>query len=418
MIDGILLVIGAAIVIVAASAAAAVGAVGRARLREIAGGSGRGARAVLDFVAQPRRTAEAALVASQIGLVVAASVVAQACSTRIPWPWAWIPASLLLALLLGWARLWVRQAARRHAERAALLLVLPLRLFDATLRPVAVLAAGASRAVLALCGVQARDAFAPRPTGEPAVDAAPVRFVGSSTAPGEVLQQVLDFGGTPIVEVMVPRTEVVGVEVGTSVRDAVARIREHRFSRMPVYREDLDHTVGMIHQFDLFRARGPEQPVEALMRPIPFVPETKLCDDLLREMQQSGQGMAVVLDEFGGTAGVVTLEDLLEQLVGELGEGEGDRAVLRPIDDRTAVADGRVSIDEINEALHLDLPEGDYETLAGFVLDRLGRIPHRGEVVSDGNVRIEVLNADRRRIRILRVERTEGGDHSEERESR
>src|SRR5262249_47894588 len=113
MIDAILLAIGAAIVLLVAAAAAAVGAVGRARLREIAGGTGRGTRAVLEFVAQPGRTAETAMVAGDIGWVIAASVVAQASSTRTPWPWAWMPASLLLALLLGWARLGVRQAARR-----------------------------------------------------------------------------------------------------------------------------------------------------------------------------------------------------------------------------------------------------------------------------------------------------------------
>jgi CBS domain containing-hemolysin-like protein len=408
MIAWLLVLAGVVVAAGLGAAQTAIASASRARLKAPVAGGGRGAWASLGLLAEPRRVAEASVVGSALGLVVASAVTAAWSAHAFPGDVAWIVAGVALALVIGTARGLAMRWAHGHAERAVPWLLGPLTAADAVTRPVTELAQGAARALLALVGVRAAaDPFAPprRGSHEPPPQSAP-------PGPAEMLQQVLDFGDTTLAEAMVPRTDVVGVEVGTPVREVVARIRQHRFSRLPVYREDLDHIVGLVHQFDLFRAHHPQQAVDELMRPIQFVPESKMCDDMLREMQQSGQGMAVVLDEFGGTSGIVTAEDLLEELVGELGEEEGERLTLRRVDERTAVADGAVRVDEANEALGLEIPEGDYETLAGYVLERLGRIPRRGEVVAEAGYRIEVLAADRRRIRSLRIERTGGGPAS------
>jgi CBS domain containing-hemolysin-like protein len=394
------------VLVVCARAEGAFALLNRARLRQLSGGPNRREQAVLELLAPSEGVIDDARVGVLAGAVVCASLATGWSARALPGTWGWLVGGFLAATLLAWLRLLGRAWGRRDAERSALELAGPMRLLGRLLGPLGELAHSAARALLALMGVRTeRGAIhLGRPVLEELADRTEAEGAARADA-GQVLQQVLDFGETTVEEVMIPRTEVVAVEVGTPVRAVVARIREHRFSRLPVYREDLDHIVGLVHQFDLFRARGPEQPVEELMRPANFVPESKKCDDLLREMQQSGLGMVVVLDEFGGTAGIVSLEDLLEELVGELGEEEAQRVTLRRVEAHAVVADGWVPIADLNEALGLDLPEGEYETLAGFVLEQLGRVPHRGEIVTGPHYRIEVLSADRRRIRSLRVER-------------
>jgi CBS domain containing-hemolysin-like protein len=224
---------------------------------------------------------------------------------------------------------------------------------------------------------------------------------------GRILSRVMDFGETTVGEAMRPRTDVVAVEVGTSVRDVIGLVREKGLTRIPVYRDDLDQVVGIVHLFDLFRAPHPDLPIDGLLRPVDFVPEAKPCDELLREMRARRRAIAVVVDEYGGTAGLVTLEDLVEELVGDIrGEEEAMTAPIRPLEGagRWAV-DGSVRVDDLNEALDLELPEGDYETVAGLFLERFGHVPQPGDTVQVGPIRLEVLAADARRIGALSVTR-------------
>jgi putative hemolysin len=214
----------------------------------------------------------------------------------------------------------------------------------------------------------------------------------------------MDFGETTVGEAMRPRTEVVAVELGTTVRDVILVVREKGFTRIPVYRDDLDQVVGIVHLFDLFRAPSPDLPIDGLLRPVDFVPEAKPCDELLREMRARRRAVAIVVDEYGGTAGLVTLEDLVEELVGDIrGEEEAMSAPIRPLEGGRSAVDGSVRIVDVNEALDLELPEGDYETVAGLFLDRFGRIPRAGDSVQVGPVRLEVLAADARRIHAVAV---------------
>jgi putative hemolysin len=216
----------------------------------------------------------------------------------------------------------------------------------------------------------------------------------------------MDFGEVAVGQAMRPRTEIVAVELGTTVRDVIAIVRQKGFTRLPVYRDDLDQVVGIVHLFDLFRAPSPDLPVDGLLRPVDFVPEAKPCDELLREMRARRRAIAIVVDEYGGTAGLVTIEDLVEELVGDIrGEEEAATAAIRPLDGGRHAVDGTARIVDVNEALGLDLPEGDYETVAGLFLDRAGRIPAPGDTVQAGGVRLEVLAADARRIRTIAVGR-------------
>ncbi|MCK4602564.1 MAG: HlyC/CorC family transporter, partial [Phycisphaerae bacterium] len=217
------------------------------------------------------------------------------------------------------------------------------------------------------------------------------------------------FGETQAGEIMTPRTDIFALPVETPREKAAERIVRAGHSRVPVYEGDLDNIIGVLYAKDLLAPTDPPQQahLREIMRKPYFVPETKVLDDLLREFKARKVHIAVVLDEYGGTAGLVTIEDLLEEIVGEISD-EYDADAVAPmnrIDSRTAEVDGRLYIDDLNDAMNLAIPEDeDYDTVAGFVFSELGYIPAVGEEVSSHGAKFTVLAADERKITRLRVE--------------
>jgi putative hemolysin len=224
-----------------------------------------------------------------------------------------------------------------------------------------------------------------------------------------LLDRVFHFGDRRIHEVMVPRTEVIWLARGASVRDFYNVFAEHPHSRFPVYDENPDSVLGVVGIKDVLRAvaegdMGEDSAVEAVMRPAYFVPETKLAGELFRELQASNIQMAIAVDEYGGTAGIVTLEQLLEEMVGNVGdELHPPEKEITEVDPQTLHVDGSLSIEEARDELGIDIPEGDYDTIAGFVLSRLGHIPEEGESVPIDSHRITVIEMAGQKIEVLRV---------------
>ena len=227
-----------------------------------------------------------------------------------------------------------------------------------------------------------------------------------------LLEKVFRFGDQRVTEIMTPRPQINWVQEGATLEQFLAIYSEHRHTRFPVYAGTTENVIGLISIKDLLSAigenhLGPEDSVTSLTRPAMFVPETKLVRDTFGEMQLSGQGMVITIDEFGGIAGLVTLEQLLEVIVGDVAE-EGD-ALKEPysrIRDDLFRLDGRLSIAEINEELDFDLPEGEYVTVAGFILDRLGRVPEAGDAVQYGNLTLTVRAMDGVRIGLIDVQKS------------
>jgi len=226
----------------------------------------------------------------------------------------------------------------------------------------------------------------------------------------EMIRSVMFLDETSVGEIMTPRTDVTGIDVEAdydSVRDL---IRDDGHSRYPVYEDSLDNVVGMLYAKDMLNAEREEFSTRAVMRPVTFVPETKDLASLLREFQNNRVHIAIVLDEYGGTAGLVTFEDILEELVGEIAD-EHERppeSSIKRIDPCTYEIDARVRVEEINEDLNMNLPDDDaYDTVGGFVLSKLGRIPAKHEALVEGDIRIEVLDADQRSINRLQITRLE-----------
>jgi putative hemolysin len=220
----------------------------------------------------------------------------------------------------------------------------------------------------------------------------------------EMIDKIFDLGETAVREVMVPLVDVAALSETATPADAIRLIQERGFSRIPVYTDRVFNIVGVVTAMDLLR-RGVEAPdLRSLMRPATYVPETKRIDDLLREMQKSRVQLAVVVDEYGGAVGIVTVEDIVEEVVGEIRD-EHDRTpdTIERLPDGSYRVAGRAGIDEVNEALEWDLPKGDFETVAGLVLATLHRIPLVGEVFRVGRYTVTVLEADKRRVLAARV---------------
>lgn len=233
-----------------------------------------------------------------------------------------------------------------------------------------------------------------------------LRWIQGRTAEDEaeeVLATLQEFGESVVEEVMVPRGDVAGLPAEATVAEALALVREEGFSRYPVYRESMDNVVGVLHVFDLLEA-DPRERVSALARPPLITTETKPVAELLGELQHSYNQMAVVADEFGGTAGVVTVEDLIEELVGEIrDETDEDEAPLKPLEPGVFWVDGSMRVEDLNEALELELREGEYDTVAGLILERLERIPRAGERIRENGVWFEVVAAEPHRINAVRM---------------
>jgi putative hemolysin len=226
----------------------------------------------------------------------------------------------------------------------------------------------------------------------------------------ELIHSIIDFGDAVVREVMVPRPDMVALDAGTTVSVALQAALDAGYSRMPVYRRNIDDIVGIAYAKDLMRAEqtglGGEE-VGAHVRQAYFVPETKRLSGLLSEMQEAKFHMAMVVDEYGGTAGLVTLEDLIEELVGEIvDEFDVEEPPVERLPDGSVVVTGRMAVDEAAELLDAELPQGGWDTVGGLVLDLAGRVPREGEAVEVDGLRLTAERVQGRRIGRVRIERT------------
>lgn len=233
---------------------------------------------------------------------------------------------------------------------------------------------------------------------------------------GRLIRHVVEFHDAVVREVMSPRTEIVAVPSSATMADLRDLMAEKRHSRLPVFKDQIDDIVGVVHLKDLLdalRSSDPGEPIAPLIRDAFFVPESKQVADLLREFQSRKTQIAVVIDEYGGTAGVVTVEDLLEEIVGEIQEEQDQEepGLSREGDGRYLVR-GAATVDDLNEAMGTDFPSEGFETVAGLIYNELGRIPRAGEIVEVGSLRLEILKADSRRILLVRASRPAGAESS------
>jgi len=226
----------------------------------------------------------------------------------------------------------------------------------------------------------------------------------ASMSERHVVRRLLNFAATSVGEVMVPLSMIYAVRDDAPVSAAIDIVHTQAFSRLPVYHDRMFNIVGIIHAFDLLAQEQLDQPVSKIMRPPLYVPQTKRARDLLSQLQKLGINMAVVVDEHGGAVGIVTVEDLLEEIVGEI-EDEYDvrEEPCERLSDRLFRVEAKTEVIHLNERFGWGLPTGDYETIGGLIITRLGRIPKKGERIDLGGVSLQVADADARRVKQVLV---------------
>jgi CBS domain containing-hemolysin-like protein len=234
----------------------------------------------------------------------------------------------------------------------------------------------------------------------------------------EMVQGVLELKDTTAYSIMIPRTEVVSTPLGLTLTEAIELVCGCGHTRIPVYRNTIDEVVGILHAKDLLRLWGKDPdykiPLDFLRKPH-FVSHNQKASDVLRELKEKKTHLAIVTDEYGGTAGIITTEDIIEEIVGEImDEHDSERPLLTVIDENTLTVDARLEVEKLEEHFDMILPEGDYESVGGLVIHLLGRIPKVNEKVNFKDLEMTVQSADSRKIgKILITRRPPAGSHLE-----
>ena len=387
----------------------------RTRINELVDDGNRRARLVQRLIADPPRF----IAAMQLGVTLSSlgiGALGEPALRRVFDPIAATGLAIAFAFLIITflhvviGELVPKGAALGHSDRVALAVATPVRAFFLTLHPLIWVLQRSTDFVLRVLNLEPPDDVGVHSEAELKM------LLDVSSEAGEIeqderemLYKVFDFADKEASDVMVPRPEVVAVSADLPPEDCLKAVLESPFTRYPVYRESLDEIIGILHVRDLFNAlneRGmTEVKVADLVRPAQIVPETKDVAALLKEFRRTNQHMAIVVDEYGAMEGIVTLEDLLEEIVGEI-EDEFDLPdeSIERIDERTIRIDGTFPIDDFNEQFKTDLPIEDYHTMAGFVFGLLGRAPESGDRVHQDGLHFEVLETDGSRIERLQVE--------------
>ncbi len=230
---------------------------------------------------------------------------------------------------------------------------------------------------------------------------------------GEMIQSILEFRDTIVREVMIPRTEMVAIKIESSIQEILEVTERYGHTRIPVYSGDPDNIIGILNVKDLLRFWSKdinEKDILSILRKPYYIPETKNTQMLLHELKQNKYHMAIVIDEYGGTSGLVTLEDLIEEIVGEIhDEHDSPEEPIKELSDGYYLIDGRTEIEDIERHFDVNLPEGKYETLGGFILHEIKRIPATGELITAGVFEIIIDSSDERSIKKVKIRKINGG---------
>jgi putative hemolysin len=398
--------VSALILFLSSTAQAALVYIDRARLRHMLEEGTPRASALTRLLDEPSSSLSTILFVHTVALGAAAAMAfwldSEIWQTVAPWLAIVLAVVELLVLLL--VQFLGRVLALARPERVALTFVRPVELLNRLLFVVLVPLQALEHGMRRLVGVQ---------RGLTPADAEDrLRHLVEGNADleedeREMIASVIELGEQPVREVMVPRIDIVAAPASSTVRDVLDRIVESGHSRIPIFDNTIDNITGVVYAKDLLRfLRDGSQaaPVQPLAREPSYVPETKKVDELLHEMQLSRVHVAIVVDEYGGTAGLITIEDLIEEIVGEIrDEYDVEEAMIEEVSDREALFDARVSIRDVNDTLDLDLEDEDFDTLGGLLYHELGKVPNVGDEVRVDGAVVTVLSTTGRRVRKVRV---------------
>ncbi len=308
---------------------------------------------------------------------------------------------IMSPLILLFGEVVPKTVFRYHAVTVTHYIIYPFRVISALFFPFVVVLSGVTRLFIRTFGLD-RSQLNPYTTREDLENYLSMWHINGrlKSAEKKMVERIFDFAETCARDIMVPLINISAVEQSEGIDTAIEAVQSGGHSRIPVYDDEAYNIVGIVHAFDVLVASQQAVTLRDIMRPASYVPDSMPVVELLKQMRTGGISMAVVVNEYGGTTGIVTLEDILEEVVGEIyDEYDVEEHMLVKLDKNKYMVNGRMEIDELNDKLHLDLPKDNYETVAGFLLKHIERIPAIGESYQAGPVRFFIKLADRRSIK-------------------
>ncbi len=417
----IILIIALILCGLASASETALTSVGRIKLRNLAEEGDQKAIQIERLLAEPNTFLSTILVVNSVAVIVASSL-ATVLALRFSTTLGELISTILISLIvLIFCEITPKTAALQNPLRWALVMVGPVRATAWLLHPIVRSLSAITNFLVRLMGMQMK-------RRGPFVTEEELRLlvtVGEKEgvleeAETEMIHSVFEFADTTVREVMVPRIDMVTLESDATVDEAVDLALQVGFSRIPVYEENIDNIIGVLYTKDMLkqlREGHNSLPVRDLVRAAYFVPETKKLDDLLREIRQKRIHMVIVVDEYGSVAGLVTIEDLVEEIVGDIqDEYDREEKLYEPVSEDEYIFDAKISIDEFNDLMNTHLESEDYETLGGFLYAQLDKIPSVGDTITFEGWKFTVLSTRGRRITKVRVKRDDSNHKDSTRE--
>lgn len=409
-IQFILLIIMLILCALASASETALTSVSRIKLKNLVEEGDKKAAEIEQLLANPNVFLSTILIVNSVAVIIASSM-ATVLALRFSQSWGELVSTIIISLVvLIFCEITPKTAAVQSPLRWARVLAGPVRAVAWFLRPIVWALGAVTGALVRLLGGRTV-------RHGPFVTEEELRLlvtVGEEEGvleeeETEMIHSIFEFADTPVREVMIPRIDVIALESITTVDEAVDLALEGGFSRIPVYEETIDNIIGVLYTKDMLkqlRERHGSQSIRDMVRPAYFVPETKKLDDLLREIRQKRVHMVIVIDEYGSVAGLVTIEDLVEEIVGDIqDEFDHEETLYEQINENEYIFSAKISIDEFNDIMGTKLENEDYDTLGGFLYAQLDKIPLVGDTISYEHYRFQVLTTRGRRITKVQVER-------------
>jgi len=406
----IILIVALLLAAIASAAETAFTSVSRIKLKNQVEAGDEKAKKIEQLLAQPNVLLSTILVVNNVAVIVASSM-ATVLALRFSPNLGELIATILISLVvLIFCEITPKTAAVQNPLRWARALLNPVRGATWLLRPVVWLLTAVTNSLVGLLGgqIKHRGPFVTEEELRLLVNVGEEEGVLEEEET-EMIRSIFEFADTTVREVMIPRIDMVMLESDATVDEAVDLALQGGFSRIPVYEETIDNIIGVLYTKDMLRQLREDHntlPIRDLVRPAYFVPVTKKLDDLLREIRQRRIHMVIVIDEYGAVAGLVTIEDLVEEIVGDIrDEYDREENLYEQVNQYEYIFDAKISIDEFNELMDTDLQDEDYDTLGGFLFAQLDKIPVAGDTITFKNLTFTVLTTRGRRITKVRVER-------------
>lgn len=374
----------------------------------------KSAARVLKLLENPKRLLGAILIGNTVVNVAAATVAALFISRLLPGEsmndWGvFLAIGVVTLSILLFSEIAPKIFAIRASQRFAGFVSVPLRMVVCVLKPFTFVFEQITGVINRLSGYEKEVPFVNEEDLKTLIEVGEQKGTLDETE-REMIHSIFEFGKTFAKEIMIPRMDMVCIDQDTPVKEVLAVVKAKGHSRIPVYRENVDNVIGILYVKDLLPCmtggKGLPRLTEIVRKPY-YVPETKMIDELLREFQKERIHMAIVVDEYGGTAGLITLEDVIEEIVGDIrDEYDRESPLIQKSDDQTWIVDGKIDIEELNEQLTLDLPtEEDFESLGGFLFSQLGRIPQDKDSIQYKQHTFIIEKVHRQRIKRVRIVR-------------